>query len=298
MSHNLDAGTLLVEGLRFPEGPTLGPDGSLYVSEIAGGTIRRVERDGSSSVFSSPGGGPNGMARGVDGCLYVANNGGIGWKDGKADPEAQKEQSRIERIGSDGSVTVLYTQCGDQPLMSASDMVVDRNGTLWFTDPGVGDIKEPRGRVYRAEPDGSSIREVSSGCQWPNGLALTPGGTHLVVAETGARAVFIYEVLDDRLGPRQKFGDLPKGYYPDGVCFDADGNLLVAGTFGGAVVVFDPDGQQIHFMELEDPLTTNVAFSGPDNDEALVTQARTGSVLRVKWSRPGLELPFESEAPW
>jgi gluconolactonase len=290
-------GELFAEGLEFPEGPVVGPNGTLYVTEIAAGRISKIDADGSVRMFARPGGGPNGMARGMDGAFYVANNGGIGWKDGVADPSVKTEHSRIERVDADGTVTWLYTHCGSQKIVSASDIAVDRAGALWFTDPGHGDIKAPQGRVYRAAPDGSLIEEVDFGGRWPNGLAFTPDGSQLVVAETGARALFSYDVVDGTsLAGRREFAKLPKGYYPDGICFDIDGNVLVAGAFGGAVVVFDPAGKLIQTIKLADPLTTNVAFAGNDYDELVITQARTGSVFRMTWPRAGSRLPFEESA--
>ena len=54
---------LVAEGLRFPEGPVVMPDGSIILVEIADGQITRVHPDGSKSVIAKPGGGPNGLAR-------------------------------------------------------------------------------------------------------------------------------------------------------------------------------------------------------------------------------------------
>ena len=52
----------LAEGLMFPEGPAIGPDGVLYVTEIAGQRISTITEDGTVSTFSNTGGGPNGAA--------------------------------------------------------------------------------------------------------------------------------------------------------------------------------------------------------------------------------------------
>ena len=67
---------VIASGLAFPEGPAIGPDGELYVVEIASQRISRVGLDGTVTTFADTGGGPNGCAFGSDGHLYVANNGG------------------------------------------------------------------------------------------------------------------------------------------------------------------------------------------------------------------------------
>src|SRR6201999_373342 len=66
----------IATGLRFPEGPVAMDDGSVIVVEMAAGAITRVTPDGKKHVIATPGGGPNGLAIGPDGALYVCNNGG------------------------------------------------------------------------------------------------------------------------------------------------------------------------------------------------------------------------------
>ena len=66
----------LTTGLRFPEGPVAMEDGSVIVVEIAAGKITRVKKDGSLQTVATPGGGPNGLAIGPGGDLFVCNNGG------------------------------------------------------------------------------------------------------------------------------------------------------------------------------------------------------------------------------
>src|SRR4051794_10868908 len=67
---------VLAEGLEFPEGPVVLPDGSVAVCEIKGQRITRVDADGNKEPIAEPGGGPNGAQLGPDGKLYVCNNGG------------------------------------------------------------------------------------------------------------------------------------------------------------------------------------------------------------------------------
>src|SRR5215472_3627287 len=73
---------IIATGLRFPEGPLAMADGSVILGEIAGGTVTRVASDGSKSTVNAAGGGPNGLARGPDGALYLCNNGGAEYASG------------------------------------------------------------------------------------------------------------------------------------------------------------------------------------------------------------------------
>ena len=61
---------VMATDLRFPEGPLAMADGSVILGEIAGGTVTRVMPDGTKTVVSAAGGGPNGLALGPDGTLY------------------------------------------------------------------------------------------------------------------------------------------------------------------------------------------------------------------------------------
>ena len=67
----------VTDGLRFPEGPVVMPDGSIILTEIEARRITRVRPDGSKHIVATTGGGPNGLAVGPDGMLYCCNNGGF-----------------------------------------------------------------------------------------------------------------------------------------------------------------------------------------------------------------------------
>ena len=95
---------VVATGLRFPEGPVVLADGSIALVEIARGTVSRVTQDGIVSIIADLGGGPNGLALGPDGNLFVCNNGGFKWTreaDGTHRPIGQAEDysgGRIERV--------------------------------------------------------------------------------------------------------------------------------------------------------------------------------------------------------
>ncbi|WP_245607243.1 SMP-30/gluconolactonase/LRE family protein [Pseudonocardia spinosispora] len=305
--------TILAEGLRFPEGPVAMPDGSVLVVEVAAGRITRVAPDRSKTVVAEPGDGPNGMALGPDGKLYVCNNGGcFTWHDhdgmlvpGAHDP-GRYRGGRIERIDlNSGTVEVLYTECAGHRLLAPNDIVFDAEGGFWFTDHGlVHDRSKSRSAIYYAATDGSSIAEVVFPLDSPNGIALSPDGTRLYTAETFTGRVWFWDLAAPGqivpapgilghggtvlrgLGGERAFTGL------DSMAVDGDGWVCVATLIAGGITAVSPDHEQVEFHSTGDPMTTNICFGGADLGTAFVTLSGSGRLAAMPWPRPGLEPAF------
>ena len=185
---------LVADGLRFPEGPVMMPDGSIALVEIEPGRITRVHPDGRKETIAEPGGGPNGLALGPDGMLYCCNNGGFDWHEnnGMLAPggiASNYSGGRIERIDpATGKVEVLY-KSGDFGcvLRGPNDLVFDKHGGFWFTDHGKMDHRKRVHDVvgiFYAKADGSHLEEVVFPSNNPNGCGLSPDGKWLYAAET------------------------------------------------------------------------------------------------------------------
>jgi len=299
----------LASGLQFPEGPIAMPDGSVILVEIRRGTLTRVTASGSVEVIAELGGGPNGAALGPDGAVYVCNNGGFAWQDarGRALPGHQAGAyagGSIQRVDLvTGESTTLYTECDGRMLRGPNDLVFDRTGGFWFTDLGKTRERErDHGGLYYARPDGSAIREVVYPFQGgANGVGLSPDETHVYVAETNTGRVFDWEI--DRPGvlaqPSAPSGRnllaSPAGYQLfDSLAVDADGNVCVATIGNGGITVISPDGAKVEHVPMDDPLTTNICFGGPDLRTAFITLSSTGRLVATEWPRPGLRLNFSA----
>lgn len=76
--------------------------------------------------------------------------------------------------------------------------------------------------------DGSVFKEVATGLVFANGIALSPDGNHLYVAETSARRLqtFARDAFSGKLTPENSFA-LPSG--PDNIDVDDTGALWIAG---------------------------------------------------------------------
>ncbi|MGQ3275611.1 MAG: SMP-30/gluconolactonase/LRE family protein, partial [Shinella sp.] len=187
--------------LAFPEGPVLMLDGSIILGEIAAGRLTRITMDGRKTVVAETGGGPNGLALGPDGHLYICNNGGFSWDRGGGNwrpvaKAADNEGGSIQKVHPEtGKVERLYDRCGDIALSAPNDIVFDRFGGFYFTDHGHRQgRKVDFGAVYYARADGSFIQEVAYPLVGPNGIGLSPDGKTLYVAETSSGRLWSWRV--------------------------------------------------------------------------------------------------------
>jgi gluconolactonase len=284
---------VVAEGLGFPEGPVVMPDGSVVVVEMMAGRISRCWAGGRKEVVCEPGGGPNGAQLGPDGALYVCNNGG-GWT-------GEYGGGRIERVDlATGEVERLYERCGGDGLGAPNDIVFDETGGFWFTDFGRTEARRMgKSGLYWARPDGSEIREGWFGGLSYNGVGLSPDGKSLYVAATFSGRLFRFALeAPGRLAPGTGRWGSPEllvagpggETHFDSLAVTAAGNVCVAALFGG-IATITPAGET-RFLPLPDGVVTNIAFGGENMRDAYVTFSESGRLVKLRWPEPGLKLNF------
>jgi gluconolactonase len=302
--------TEIASGLRFPEGPIAMPDGSVIVAEMFGKKITRVKPDGTKDTIAEVLGGPNGIAFGPDGGLYVCNNGGsFGEVDffGLTFPgemvEADYIGGRIQRYDMEtGELKDLYTECNGNKLRGPNDIVFDAHGGMWFTDHGIrhGRHADLSG-IYYAKIDGSMIKEVVFPTDSPNGIGLSPDGNTLYWAETHTGRVFHLAITApgetaafSPIDPSVCLCGLPGVQLFDSLAIDGDGNVCVAtiGLQTAGITVISPQGEVLEQIITGDPLTTNICFGGPDFKTAYITLSGTGRLVSMPWPYKGLKLNY------
>ena len=78
----------------------------------------------------------------------------------------------------------------------------------------------------------------------------------------------------------------------DSLAVDGEGWVCVATLATGGITAISPDGDEVEFSPIDDPVVTNICFGGDDLRTAFVTSSATGRLLKTTWPRPGLALPF------
>lgn len=298
----------VASGLRFPEGPIAMPDGSVVLVEMFGKCITRVLPDGSKSTVAKIEGGPNGIAIGPDGALYLCNNGGcftevdfMGLTFPGPFTPSNYIGGRIQRVDmKTGVVTDLYTECDGHKLRGPNDIVFDKSGGMWFTDHGIRhDRSSDLTGIYYAKTDGSMIREVVFPSEAPNGIGLSPDGKTLYWAETHTGRVFKATVVApgeiapfSSIDPSACLCGLPGLQLLDSLAVDGDGNVCVATLLNGGITVISPSGKILRHIATGDPLTTNICFGGSDYQTAYITLSGTGKLVSMKWPYKGLRLNY------
>jgi gluconolactonase len=267
---------LLISGYDTPEGPAFDREGNLFFVNWEASSIVKVTPDGQASEFFNTGGIPAGLAFHPDGSLYVADEG--------------EHIHGVLRITMDGESEIVVNEYEGKPLNGANDLVFDRNGVLYFSDPWGSSAENPIGGFYRRFPDGR-LEQIDRGLAFPNGVTLNADESAVYLAETFQNRILRYPINSDgTLGHREKWADthLPPG--PDGMAFDASGNLYVAHFSGQCVDIYNPQGQRIDEIKVPGKNPTNVAFGGPGNQTLVITEVQTHSLYRVRLDVAGQRL--------
>jgi gluconolactonase len=279
----VSAPRLLAAAIGFTEGPIWTADSRLVVTSVSRGLIYEVALDGSAAtVLTETGGGPNGLCVDAAGTIWVAQNAGATGVSKSERPVS----AGLQTVSGEGDVADVLTEGCDAP----NDLVEGPDGRIWFTDPPSPFDDRP-GRVCAYDPQSGALEALLEGLEYPNGLAFGLGGDALYVAETRTARILRYDWDGEALGPVSVCATLSAGR-PDGIAFDADGNLFVAATDSDSVAMFDGSGTEQPPIAFDGPtMPTNVAFAGPGLDVLVVTAGRGGRVFAVDGAGVGLALP-------
>lgn len=285
---------LLADGFGFVEGPAWWPAlGGLLFSDIPGDTIhiwRPGQTEQGSQVYRRPSHHANGNTIDRQGRLLTCEH----------------ASRTVTRTSPDGSVSTLASSFSARRLNSPNDIIVQSDGTVWFTDPPYGikpELREqPANYVFRidaetiaAPSDQAAPRPlpvvepvaVAHDFSRPNGLCFSPDEKFLYIADsdTAIHHIRRFEVLPDHtLRGGQVFCVIDAGV-PDGIRCDVHGRLY--STAADGVQVFDPDGSRLGRIRTR-KTAANCTFGGDDGQWLFITA--TNAVYRIHLSTPGADL--------
>jgi sugar lactone lactonase YvrE len=271
----------LVTGLVIAESPRW-HEGRLWFAHWGTGEIVAVDLEGNREVVGE---GPA----------------GLGWSiDWLPDGRLLVTGEALMRRDPDGSMAP-HADLSGLGVTGFNEIVVDGRGNIYVNggadfDPGAG---EAPGIIALITPDGS-VRRVADSIAFPNGMAVTPDNSTLIVAESFATRLTAFDIADDgELANRRAWAD---SVGPDGICIDAERAVWTGvGGFGENLVGRVRDGGEVLeqvrlgmpcfacMLGGEDGKTLfmlvadwRVGDSPDDNMTRLTTGPRTGQVLTAR----------------
>ena len=257
----------LVGGRGLVESPRW-HDGRVYFSDWTAGEVLAAAPDGRCEVVARVKSLPLCTAWLPDGGLLLVDSPG----------------GRLLRQDGDGTRTVH----ADLGRAGWNDIVADGRGNAYVNragfDPMAGEEFRP-GSVFLAAPDGT-VREVAGDIAFPNGMAVTPDGSTLIVADSYSGELVAFAIgAGGGLSDRRVWADLGDGT-PDGICADAEGAVWYADVPHERCVRVAEGGAVLDAVEVERGAFA-CALGGPGGTTLFITAAEWQGMTEPEPVRPG-----------
>jgi gluconolactonase len=278
---------VIKDGFNGTEGPIGLPDGSFIFTETAANKITKIDSTGATSTFLENTNGSNGLALDTKGRLISV--------------QTTPGNTKIGVIYPKGSEAVLSDNFEGKQFGRPNDLVVDKKGGVYFTEPGPNAVPGAAPlatpplppAVYYIPAGGKSIK-VAEGIERPNGIQLSPDEKTLYVNNTGGQYIIAFDIKPDgTLQNRRNFAKY-EGVTPnaqgaivsgaDGLAVDNEGRVYTATSTG--VQVFDAKGKYLGTIPISRS-PQNIAFAGPDKKTLYIVGR--GAAWKVELLTPGFK---------
>jgi len=265
-----NAGTkavLIAKQFAFTEGPAVDKKGNVFFTDQPNNKIWKYGTDGKLSVFVDSAGRSNGMDFDSKGNL-------ISCADGK---------NELWSISPKGKIEILLTGYKGQIFNGPNDVWVRPDGGLYITDPY---YQRDYWTHKKPELDGQKLYYLPKGKHEavivddefvrPNGIVGTANGKHLFVADIGDNKTYRYDInKDGSLTNKILFTAMGS----DGMTIDELGDIYLTGK---GVTIFNPKGEKIGHIDIDEPWTANICFSGKNRDVLFITASKAVYTFQMK----------------
>ena len=271
----------VADGLKFLEGPAWHPyEKHLRFSDILGNSTLQWSADAGLSMYRRNSHMANGNTYDRDGRLLSCHH----------------ASSRVTRMDGD-IMSVLASHYEGAELNSPNDIVVKRDGGVYFTDPPFGreaKVGIPRpcqldfNGVYRWDAATESLTLLTRALNRPNGLCFSADESLLYINDSPEYKIYVFDVAADgaiangRLFAETQ-GDGPG--VPDGMKIDSEGNIYCCAQ--GGLHIFRADGSWLGRLRTPMQITN---FTWGDDDLRSLYLTGITTLYRVRARIPGIPL--------
>jgi gluconolactonase len=248
---------VLVYGLDHPECVAVGRDGTLYAGGEQG-QVYRISPDGKTvKEFANTGGFCLGLTLDRDENIFICD----------------LRKQALMKVTQQGAVSLIADSVDGVKIRTPNFGVFDSHGNLYFSDSG--EWKQGNGVVWRLSCEGKTQLFAAGPFHFANGLALDAQERYLYVVESNRDRVVRIEIRSDgSSGQAEAFAE-GLARIPDGMAFDAAGNLYVTTYASNCIYRVSTAGQvELLCQDVENLLLcqpTNCAFGGPNFDQLYVS---------------------------
>ena len=251
--------------LQRPECILAEKDGTLWAADARGGVVR-ISPDGTQEIVTqsigtafsetsdearrfTEGTLPNGLAFAENGDLLISNFG----------------TDRLEIMTRTGESRVLYDSIDGQPIGKVNFVLRDSKNRVWLTvstriknwmdaaaSPDLAD-------GFVAMADDRGLRIMADGFHFTNEIRFDAREEYLYIVETtGMRITRMKAAPDGTLSEREVFGPANLGGLPDGIAFDAYGNLWGTLVMTDRIFALTPEGEQHIILDDSEPESSKI----------------------------------------
>jgi gluconolactonase len=263
----------IADSLQFTEGPVwMTGENFLLFSDVRQSIIFKWVEGQSLTPWRKPSNRSNGNTIDAEGRLV----------------SCESETQHIVRTNKDGTLQTLVDTYEGKPLNGPNDIVVKKDGTIWFTDIAGVKPKHPPAQsansVFRIDPNNKEPIPATRDVPRPNGLCFSPDEHFLYVgnADKNDSKILKFEVQSDNsLKPAGTFATITPPV-PDGMRIDQAGNLYVAA--GDGIQVYSQEGKLLGKIKTPDA-ASNCAFGGTDGKTLFITARSNVWSIHLKVGR-------------
>ena len=260
--------------LQRPECILAEPDGTLWSADARGG-VMRISPDGSQEIITqsfekkfegasddatrfTQGTLPNGLAFAENGDIIISNFG----------------TDVLEVMTRSGQTRLMYDTLDGKPIGKVNFVLRDSKNRLWLTISTrivnwMSAVSPKYSDGYVALADEKGLRIVADGFRFTNEVRLDAKEEYLYIVETTGRCVSRMKVAEDgSLSGREVFGPENLGGFPDGIAFDAHGNLWGTLVMKDEIFAITPEGDKLTILDDTVPDTARALMEAFDADRA------------------------------